>query len=78
MLDDKRLDLLETGTCPHCYELCCVACAMALVAEVRRLRAVEGAARKLDAFLPHGFGEKCVTHYDPEVEGLHAALKREA
>lgn len=46
-----------------------------LAAEVRRLKKVEDAAKKLDAFLPHGYGEKCVAHYDPEVEGLHDALK---
>ena len=74
--DDKRLDEIEAFS----LEIGAVQGGMLreLVAEVRRLLAVEAAARKLDAFLPHGFGEKCVTHYDPEVEGLHAALKREA
>ena len=74
MIDDKRLAEIEAQPMMHADSQTM----LDLVAEVRRLRAIEVAARKLDAFLPHGYGEKCVTHYDPEVEDLHAALNREA
>jgi hypothetical protein len=38
-------------------------------------KAVIEAAIKLAKFLPKGYGEKLVTHYDPEVEGLVKAVE---
>jgi hypothetical protein len=39
-----------------------------------RVHELIDAAQTLDAYLPHGYGEKLVTHYDPEVERLHKVL----